>query len=484
MNANAKKGFESFNLALVDDPLIKKAMAGVMDKIDEAEQDPGRPAFHFRPPAQWMNDPNGTLYHNGYYHVFYQHNPFGETHGNMHWGHARSRDLVNWEHLPIALAPSPEKKESQIFSGCVWIDGDGKPVILYSSVGAYPRQQWAAFPEDEEWIRWKKYEGNPVVTTKANDSLTFNLHMQDPYVFTVGQRTFMVLCGGIEEQRVVTLHEAVDASLLSWEYRGILYRVTDNSGGYQGYPECPIFFELDHKYVLLHLGPMMYRVGTFNMDEYTFAPELSARMDLGSSFHATNILEDEKGKVLFSWIPNSGEYFNQKKGWNGVLALPRRLSLDSELRLLQKPAEELSALRGKAYQASAIPLKPKVNVSVATGTNMLEVIAEFDRHIDAKIGIRFKCAQRKHADFVIAYNGYRFEFTGKAESARFCNASKKLKIHAFLDKSVIEIFINDGLECATFSFMPFLHEVTVEAFTELADAEVTALNVWELKSIW
>ena len=73
-----------------------------------AASDPTRPAYHFHPPAGWMNDPNGTIYHSGWYHLFYQHNPFGDRWGSIHWGHARSRDLVRWEHLPIALGPNRE----------------------------------------------------------------------------------------------------------------------------------------------------------------------------------------------------------------------------------------------------------------------------------------------------------------------------------------------------------------------------------------
>src|SRR4051794_6151392 len=87
-------------------PAVRKAMEGVKEAVPLAERDASRPVYHFRPPAQWNNDPNGTIQYRGWYHMFYQHNPYGAGWGNMHWGHARSRDLVNWEHLPIALWPS------------------------------------------------------------------------------------------------------------------------------------------------------------------------------------------------------------------------------------------------------------------------------------------------------------------------------------------------------------------------------------------
>src|SRR5580765_20545 len=113
---------------------IARAMASVAEAAPRAEADPTRPVYHFRPPANWMNDPNGPIYHKGYYHMFYQHNPYGDKWGNMHWGHARSRDLVRWEHLPIALWPSKEAGEEHVFSGCALINDQGQPMIFYTSI--------------------------------------------------------------------------------------------------------------------------------------------------------------------------------------------------------------------------------------------------------------------------------------------------------------------------------------------------------------
>src|ERR1051325_7929627 len=99
------------------DPDLVKAMDAVRAAIPTAEADPQRPRYHFRPPANWTNDPNGTIYYKGWHHLFYQLNPFAARIGSQHWGHARSRNLVNWEHLPIAIWPSANKGERFIFSG-------------------------------------------------------------------------------------------------------------------------------------------------------------------------------------------------------------------------------------------------------------------------------------------------------------------------------------------------------------------------------
>src|SRR5947209_9707348 len=106
---------------------LEKADAAVKAAVPKAEADPTRPVYHFRAPAQWINDPNGPIQYKGVYHVFYQHNPYGDDWGNMHWGHARSKDLIHWEHLPIALGPSKDKGEDHVFSGCCTLNGDGRP---------------------------------------------------------------------------------------------------------------------------------------------------------------------------------------------------------------------------------------------------------------------------------------------------------------------------------------------------------------------
>src|SRR6516164_2213201 len=126
--------------------------------------DPQRPRYHFLPPANWMNDPNGPLQWKGEYHLFYQYNPNGAFWGNMHWGHARSKDLAHWEHLPIALWPSKSKGEEHVFSGCSTLTPDGRVMLIYTSIGKRLPEQWAALPEDDDLIRWRKHPANPILT--------------------------------------------------------------------------------------------------------------------------------------------------------------------------------------------------------------------------------------------------------------------------------------------------------------------------------
>src|ERR1035438_6634108 len=114
---------------------IVRATAAMQAAVPRAQADPMRPIFHVASPAQWMNDPNGPIFYKGYYHLFYQLHPFSDGSGPKYWGHVRSRDLVKWEPLPIALWPSREAGEAEVWSGCCTINGLGQPMCFYTSVG-------------------------------------------------------------------------------------------------------------------------------------------------------------------------------------------------------------------------------------------------------------------------------------------------------------------------------------------------------------
>src|SRR5690349_16079340 len=113
---------------------LVRAEAAVKEAVPSAQADPAHPIFHVAAPAQWMNDPNGPIFYKGYYHLFYQLHPYSDKDGTKYWGHVRSRDLVKWEHLPIALAPSNDKGEEAIWSGSCTINGAGQPIIFYTSI--------------------------------------------------------------------------------------------------------------------------------------------------------------------------------------------------------------------------------------------------------------------------------------------------------------------------------------------------------------
>ena len=148
--------------------LLEKANKSVSETIVKASQDPLRPVYHLTTEANWINDPNGPVFFNGEYHMFFQHNPYGDKWGNMSWGHAVSSDLVHWSHLPIALTPVPGSYDKDgVFSGCCVID-NGVPTIIYTGVD--PEVQCIARSYDN-MRTWKKFSGNPVIGKRPRNDL-------------------------------------------------------------------------------------------------------------------------------------------------------------------------------------------------------------------------------------------------------------------------------------------------------------------------
>ena len=192
-----------------DAEAIKKAQLGMEKEIPVANGDLTRPVYHFLPEARWINDPDGAFYANGWYHVFYQFNPYGNGWGHMHWGHVRSRDNVTWERLPIAVWPDNDKGEDHCYSGSAVQDGEGKWQLWYTSVSkvrskdqAKGRLDWVfngqvmLKPMDKDFIKWGKSTDDPV--NKPNlpnniDGYPWNKYLLDPTFFKVNGRTFMLL---------------------------------------------------------------------------------------------------------------------------------------------------------------------------------------------------------------------------------------------------------------------------------------------------
>ena len=181
-----------------DDALLwQKAKASVKAAIPQAEKDPTRPVYHFRPPSQWMNDISGAIYYKGYYHAFYHYNPFSDNNWgitNGLWAHARSKDLVHWEDLPWTFLPMKDRGEKRCNSGCVTLDGKGTPTIFYTFVppNETPRHQWALKPLDDDLIKWARVADEPLMAIGKNGIPADTPGgWSDPFVFKSEGRTFV-----------------------------------------------------------------------------------------------------------------------------------------------------------------------------------------------------------------------------------------------------------------------------------------------------
>jgi len=487
--------FQSLLLALFFLPLgsqgagtneaIVRATAAMQAVVPRAQADPARPLFHIISPAQWMNDPNGPIFFKGYYHLFYQMNPFSDDSGPRalrFWGHVRSRDLVKWEPLPIALWPSDELGEESIWSGCCTINGLGQPMAFYTSIGlgksAFDQAaQWAATGEDD-LIYWQKSPANPVLPETVNGG-TKIYDWRDPFVFHDGKQTFLVAGGHLAKdgQAAVNIYEAENAALTQWKYRGVLFKI---AGAFTA--ECPNFFKLGKQWVLFvsPYGKVQYFVGDFDAVACRFTARTNGWLDYGSSFYAPNTLQVPDGRrLVWGWVKD----FPGGHGWNGCLSLPRQLSLSGDGQLRQNPAPQLTKLRGPLVERKNIRLENGSESFQLPPTNTLEIAAEFDLRTAKVIELTLRGGSPNAVPIQIHFNGAELQVLDAKAPLCLAPGVEKLNLRIFLDRSVLEIFANETV-CITKTIpLPDGH-TTLEIRAEDGSATVKRLQAWPIKSIW
>ncbi|MFC9504655.1 glycoside hydrolase family 32 protein [Streptomyces sp. NPDC057002] len=318
-------------------------------------QDPHAPRFRVRPPANWMNDPNGPFRWRGRHHLFYQHNPDAPVHANVHWGHASSPDLVHWEHHPIALGPTPGgPDEAGCWSGCV-VDDDGVPTAVYTGVdrdhtglGTICLAR-AADPDDETLTEWTP-RSTPVVTgpPEGLDVVMF----RDPFVFRHdGRRLALVGAGHADGTPSVLLYDCDD--LTDWRFAGVLLDGRDPAaaaafGDRATGWECPqLYATRGGEWVLIvslwdgHPWTTGYLTGRLNAD-LRFTARAGGRLDHGRDFYAPAVLQEPDRALMWGWSWEAREQGGND--WAGVLTAPRVVDVHPDGALRVAPAPELHRL--------------------------------------------------------------------------------------------------------------------------------------------
>jgi beta-fructofuranosidase len=452
---------------------VAKADAAVAQARPRAEKDPLRPAYHLQAPALWMNDPNGPISFQGRYHVFYQHNPYGTEWGHMHWGHAVSRDLVHWEHWPIALAPSQDRGEEHCFSGCC-VDHDGTPTILYTSIGPKTPAgdgavQWLA-TSDDGLRTWRKHPANPVMTLKLHGDLKVK-DWRDPFVWREGDDWFAVLGGHRDGGKGCALIYK-SKNLVDWTFLNVLMEGTERNW------ECPNFFKLGDKWVLLYSAddkPRLakYYTGTLTKD-YKFRPEHHGVLDHSPTFYApTTALAPDGRRLLWGWASVKGD------GWNGCLTLPRVLTLRPDGRLGIEPAKEVASLWAHRI-GMANPKHASLEAQNHAG-DCRQIQAKARLGTAARINLSIVAKDQlllPIADIDLANNRLRCgNFSCDIEPL---SSEDGVVVRAYIDRSVLEVFVNDRA-CITVPVK--VPPGTTGDVTLTADVPAgLELEVWELKS--
>ncbi len=284
--------------------------------------------FHFQTEKGWVNDPNGLVYFNGYYHIFYQHCPNFEAPWiePMHWGHARTKDFLTWEELPIALTPDKEYDTNGCWSGTAIVKDD----ILYLFYASIKKTeetdkfQSVSVAYSKDGIHFEKYEGNPVIPTFPADG---GPDFRDPAVCCVDGNYYLIMAAGNPESQTARLLMYQSQDMFHWEYKGIVCQWEQCQ-----YAECPSFMKAGDKFLLsasvrqldkVHYFSIMY--GSFEQGKFTV--EYAAEVDKGPDQYAGQIFTDHLGRqILISWVPG-WKYKHFREYDVGCMSVPREIKL-------------------------------------------------------------------------------------------------------------------------------------------------------------
>jgi beta-fructofuranosidase len=452
-----------------------------------------RPRYHFLPARNWMNDPNGLIHWKGQYHLFYQYNPFGAFHANMHWGHAVSPDLVQWEHLPIALAPTPGGADKDgVFSGCA-VDQDGVPTLVYTGVA--PEVQCIANGSDD-LLTWHK-RLDPVIAAPPEGLDVFGF--RDPCVWRDGDLWYMALGAGIKDVGgAILLYTSSD--LTAWDYFGPL--LVDDSGAHDVVWECPAFFPLGDKWVLIVSATprayVDYFVGTF--DGMRFQPETRRRLDHGRYFYAPQTFTDASGRrLMIGWIWE-GRTPDQDiaAGWSGLQSVPRVLSLRPDGLLGMVPIPEINTLRGEHYGKHDLSLRDGVPYQTGVQSSQLEVVLTWQPDGADEVGLVLAQSPNGEEQTRIVYNRLTGDLRVERQQSNAAGDTdtdtqvsplqlaegEALNLRIFFDRSSIEIFANDRESLTSRIYPTRPDSLGVSLFASGGAATLTTLEIWEMRSIW
>ena len=353
------------------------------------EPAPDFPGLHIRPAVGWVNDPNGVCRVDGTYHVFFQYNPRAPVHGDIHWGHASSPDLLHWTQQPIALAPRPGLADAAgCWSGCV-VDDAGVPTAIYTAVPDHPRNAGVVLARSDETLQHWTADVRPVIGTPDRAGVE---EVRDPFVFTVDGRRYAVQGAGARHGSPQLLLWGCD-DLDHWVDLGPLLTPEDPVAAAVGPAniwECPNLALVEGRWVLLislwrwveethELAGVRYLVGDLAAegDGLRFVAAAGGVLDTGAAFYAPQLMSEPDRTLLWGWSWEVGRSEAQVEaaGWAGSLTFPRELSVVDDL-LWCRPASELSALRRGPLSALDQPFAERAFELELTGPGRLRLTDE------------------------------------------------------------------------------------------------------------
>jgi beta-fructofuranosidase len=478
-------------------------------------QDPHYPRYHFSSPEHRLNDPNGLCFWQGRWHLFYQGYPPEDP--RQHWGHAVSDDLIHWRDLPYAIYPNPERA---CFSGSAMVEED-RVIAMYhgTTVGSM-----VAVSDDPLLLNWEKVTGQAVIphSKPGEPALPYNIF--DPCIWKQGDYYYALTAGTLPEGpggkrvRAEFLHRSQD--LATWEYlhpflENDRYGLVGDDGA------CPYFWPIgtgaDQKHILLHFSHMSggkFLLGDYDTERQKFVVTDGGDFNHGpvtpSGVHAPSACPDGEGGVIAIFNMNPGK---PTDGWNQLMSLPMRLTLEGPSPgLAFEPAGDVASLRGLHRHLEKIELEANRELVLdGIAGNSMEIAAEIATRgaqmVELNV-LRSPGAEEITRICFFPGRGYRSHGQGRIrpgvisidcsrsstlpdvgsrppETADvFVDQGEPLKLRVFLDRSVVEVFVN-GRQYAAVRVYPGREDsVGVSLRAQGSDAELTSLDAWQMESIY
>lgn len=496
----------SLSVQLTPDNAVCWSEMKLADKYDTTNREKYRPVYHFAPAYGWMNDPNGMFYKDGEYHLFYQYNPYGSMWGNLHWGHAVSKDLVDWKHLPVAIAPDAL---GTIFSGSCVVDtantagfGSGAVIAFYTSAGE--RQSQSMAYSLDNGLTFKKYSRNPIVTSSCRD-------FRDPKVFWHAEtgKWVMILAAGQEMQ----IYNS--SNLKEWTFESTF---GEGQGTHGGVWECPDLIQLPvkgtdlKKWVLIcNLNPggpfggsaTQYFTGNFDGKKFVneSSGDVTKWMDWGKDHYAAVTWSNAPGgrHIALAWMSN-WEYANnvptmQFRSSNSV---PRELglfTLDGEIYLSSTPVKEVEALRVKPGKKKSFKVNRTYNMGelFASPCDAYEIVLTIKNRGAEILG--FQLFNTKGEEVEFCYNLLEKKFTADRSKSGMTAFSKEFPavtaapiavkdtyvLRLLVDRASIEAFDGDGRFAMTNLVFPDEPYNRLSFYSKGGKFDVTAVNIYKLE---
>lgn len=459
------------------------------DDLGKWYDTPNREQFHFNPYKNWINDPNGLCWFKGYYHLYYQANPHAQKWDHMYWGHAASRDLIHWVHLPYVLEPQEEilnarDKKGGAFSGCAVAQED--KILFYLTRHLGPSEdteedtvQYQTMAVSEDSLELK--EENRIIT---KPDTTFSYNFRDPKVTWRDGVWNMVI--GTRVNTVPSVVRYTSDDLLNWHYKGIL--MEERTEGVYTF-ECPDFFPVSEKKAAL-VGSWMFYVDEerrFQPTYYYIGEVLDGRMyteyrglyDFGSNFYAVQSFEHEGRRIAIGWAADSYlEHEPEENGAYGSMALPREIFLKNG-KLYRKPCSEIYGQIEHCYLD--VPGQ-KVELT-HLNNNCYYAKMEFTGETDFTILL----GKSEAGSIKLIRKGTQLRMKTDGVKSKYVKCITQIehleKIEIFVDRRMVEVFVNDGEEAGTKLFYQDKNDGIFTAEFE-TEKKVESIQIYGMRGIW